>query len=328
MEPLTLVSNLDFGILEVLDRGGKVVQRIEVDQTNLTIGRAYDSDIILDDPYVCPEHVSVLLQGDKLVVEDLDSINGISQNKYHFKGEKLELFSNDTFRIGHTTLRFRSANLPLHSTKIDRHIRHSFWTLKNPFLVISAFIVLLGFIIMEAIFSQTEETENVKILAEAIPAAMTIVGWAGLWALFGKLMIDRMSFFTHLGIFSVANVGFYLTSIVFGYLFYAFGFDSAYSTAFMIAVVAIVIWMLFTHLGYSTKMTSRSMLTVSVVFSLIGAGFYFLQSQVIESEFNYLPSYEVILKSPDFNFVSGDKLENFFTDTQQLKDLLKDSIKK
>lgn len=326
MEQVMPVSRSYSGILEVLDRSGKVVQRMELDQNELKIGRDYDNDLILDDQYVCPRHISVMVQGDKLIVEDRDSINGIFQNKYHFKGEKLTLSSNEAFRIGHTTLRYRSADTALQPTKVDRHIRSSFWSLQNPLLIFLITLILVGFIIMEAVFSQTEETDNVKTLAESIPAVMTIFSWAGLWALFGKLMIDRFSFLTHLGIFSAANVGFYLSSIILGYIFYAFGFDSAFSTSFVIVIASIVIWMIFTHLGYSTRMTSRSMLTFSIVMTLIGTGFYFLQSQVIQSEFNYLPSYEVILKSPDFNFVQGDSLGSFFSDTEKLKKILNEEV--
>ncbi len=326
MEQVISSSSLNHGVIEVLDRGGKVIQRADVDQNALTIGRGYGNDIILDDQYVCLEHVSVNVAEGELFVNDLDSINGISQNKYHFKGKQLKLSSNDSFRIGHTTLRYRSANTLLQPTKIDRHIRSSFWSLHNPTLVFLTALALIGFIIMEAISTQVEEVENVKVLADAIPALMTILSWSGLWALFGKLMIDRFSFVTHLGIFSLANVGFYLCSIILGYICYAFGFDHIFSTIFAISVTLISIWMLYTHFGYSTKMSFRSMLTTSIVLTLIGASFYILQTKVMESEFNYMPSYSVILKSPDYNFVEGDSLEKFFSDTKELKDIVSEAM--
>ncbi len=325
--PVTgLFSENDRGIIEVLDRSGKVVQRADVDQNSLTIGRSYSNDIILDDQYVCPEHVSVNVVEGMLFVNDLNSVNGLSQNKYHFRGEQLKLASNDTFKMGHTTIRYRSASTQLQPTKIDRHLRRSFWSLHNPVLVFLASIILIGFIVFEAIFTQSEETENIKVLAASVPAIITILSWAGVWALFGKLMIDRFSFVTHMGIFSVANIGFYLCSIVLGYICYAFGFDHLYSTIFAIFVSLIAIWMLYTHLGYSTRMSFRSMLTTSVVMTVIGASFYILQSQVMESEFNYMPGYDVILKSPDYNFVEGESLEDFFADTEKLKDRVNEEV--
>ncbi len=70
------------------------------------------------------------------------------------------------------------------------------------------------------------------------------------------------------------------------------------------------------------------MLTTSIVLTLIGASFYILQAQVMESEFNYMPSYDMILKSPDYNFVEGDSLEKFFSDTEELKDLVSEAMNK
>lgn len=321
-------SATSFGILEVLNRSGKVVQRSELVQNTLRIGRSYGNDIILDDNYVCPEHLSIKRHGDDLIVEDLNSINGLFQNKFHIQGDKLTLSANDTFRIGHTTLRYRLSNMPLAVTKIDRHAQHSFWTLKNPWLILLIALIFIGFTAVEAFFAQTEETDSLKILSESISAIFVILSWAGLWALFGKLMVDRASFTTHVGIFSLANIFFSLSSIVLGYIFYAFGFDRAFSTVSILFMAVISIWMLFTHLGYSTKMSTRSILTFSVMLTLIGTGFYFLQMKVIQSDFNFMPSYDVILKSPDFNFVSGESVENFFADTEELKDQLQDALKK
>jgi len=322
MSAQSLVPDSDYGVVEVLDRGGKVVQRTELDQNSLSIGRGYNNDIILDDPYVCLEHVSVKVGDGKLLIDDLDSVNGISQNKYHFRGKQIKLSSNETFRIGHTTLRYRSANTLLQPTKVDLHIRGSFWSLHNPVLVLLAVFVLTSFIFFETIFSQVEETETVKIFADVFPAMVTILGWAGLWALFGKIMIDRISFMTHLGIFSLANIGFYLCSIILGYICYGLGLDNIYTTVFVVSVALITIWMLYTHLSYSTRMSFRSMFVTSIVLTLIGVSFYILNAQVMESEFDSMPRYDVILKSPDFNFVHGDSLESFFTETEELKDFV------
>ncbi len=319
-------SIASFGVLEVLSRSGKVIQRAELDQNTLSIGRSYENDIILDDHYVCPEHLSVIKEGDGLLVEDLNSVNGLFQNKFHINGDRLKVSPNETFRIGHTTLRYRLSDMPITATKVDRHAQNSFWSLQNPWLICLITLIFIGFSGVEAFFAQMEETDNLKLLSELLSGLFVVLSWAGLWALFGKLIVDRASFLTHFGIFSLANILFSLISIILGYLFYAFGFDSALSTVSMLLTACVSIWLLYTHLGYSTKMTRRSMLTFSAVLTFLGIGFYFLQMQVLQSEFNYMPSYDVILKSPDFNFVSGESVDNFFTATDTLKEQLREEI--
>ncbi|GEM_PF-2568797 len=317
----------ELGIIEVLDRYGRVVQRMEISPgETITVGRSYDNDIILDDGYVCPHHVSMIMQGDQLVVKDLESINGISQNKYHFRGETINLASDETFRLGHTTLRYRSATEPLKPTRIDRHLRNSFWTLQNPWLVLIIFTLLMGFILVETLFLQTEKTDSIKTFADSIPIITTIFAWAGLWSLFGKIMIDRFSFWTHTGIFSLANLGFYLSAIILGYLFYAFDLDGAYEPVYVLLVFLIAVWMLYTHLGYSTKYPHRTMLITAVILTLIGAGFYLLETLVADSEFSDTPSYQVLLKAPEFNFVDGEPLDSFFARTEELKKIIDEKV--
>ena len=47
------------GYIEVLDHKGEVSTRFPSIALPVTIGRAYKNQIILDDPFVSPEHVRV-----------------------------------------------------------------------------------------------------------------------------------------------------------------------------------------------------------------------------------------------------------------------------
>ena len=72
-------SMLSEYFLEVVGRNDVVSERVPLDAGSLIIGRAYDCQIIIDDPYVCPRHVKVsLAENGELLIQDLDSINGLS----------------------------------------------------------------------------------------------------------------------------------------------------------------------------------------------------------------------------------------------------------
>ena len=65
-------------IIEILDRFGKVKERHKVSEFPLKIGRSYKNDIIVDDNYVSPEHIEMMLDGDgHILVNDLHSDNGM-----------------------------------------------------------------------------------------------------------------------------------------------------------------------------------------------------------------------------------------------------------
>ena len=64
------------GVIEVMNRSGQVLQRIPWAGKRLTVGRAYDNDIIVGDPYVCPHHLTISNMGGQLQFQDLGSLNG------------------------------------------------------------------------------------------------------------------------------------------------------------------------------------------------------------------------------------------------------------
>ena len=49
-------------------------------QERLSIGRAADNDIVIEDPNVAPHHATVYRENDTVIVEDLDSTSGTCFN--------------------------------------------------------------------------------------------------------------------------------------------------------------------------------------------------------------------------------------------------------
>ncbi len=47
------------GVIELLGRSGLLLQRLPYHGNTIKIGRAYDNDIIVSDPYVCPHHLVI-----------------------------------------------------------------------------------------------------------------------------------------------------------------------------------------------------------------------------------------------------------------------------
>ncbi|HYC15496.1 MAG TPA: FHA domain-containing protein, partial [Stellaceae bacterium] len=64
--------------IEVLGRHRDVVARLRFAGAEIRVGRAYDNDLVLDDPYVAPRHLLIRREtGGALVAEDLGSANGL-----------------------------------------------------------------------------------------------------------------------------------------------------------------------------------------------------------------------------------------------------------
>ena len=107
--------------LEVLDRRGRVAQRVRLDQLPVRIGRGLANDVPIDDPYVCPAHAQVVRDPDgRLVAEDLGSVNGLWAHDPPRRVARVALDTTDTLRVGRTVLRVRSSAAPLAPTLLDR----------------------------------------------------------------------------------------------------------------------------------------------------------------------------------------------------------------
>ena len=72
----------------------------------LTIGRAPDCTLVLDDSYVSQKHARIYARGDGFIVEDLGSTNGTYLNRQRVTSPA-ELRRGDRVKIGKTVLEMR-----------------------------------------------------------------------------------------------------------------------------------------------------------------------------------------------------------------------------
>ena len=100
--------------IDVLSRHGEIAARIRINADEARIGRAFDNDIVVDDPHVAPHHLRIYRGEDgELVAEDMQSLNGLYPEHGAHRVAKLSLAREPGFRIGRTTLRVRDARHPV-----------------------------------------------------------------------------------------------------------------------------------------------------------------------------------------------------------------------
>ncbi len=79
-----------------------VIKEMVLDKDNTTIGRKPDNDIAIDNQAVSGHHAFIKKEDDKILIEDLSSLNGTFLNGQ--KISKAEIFNNDVILIGVHTL--------------------------------------------------------------------------------------------------------------------------------------------------------------------------------------------------------------------------------
>src|SRR5258708_39987342 len=94
--------------VEILSRHRDIAARFRIAGPEVRIGRGYDNDVIVDDPYVAARHLRIFRdERGQLVAEDLGSANGTFLDGGRNRLASLIVAVGQPLPIRQTPLRFR-----------------------------------------------------------------------------------------------------------------------------------------------------------------------------------------------------------------------------
>lgn len=194
---------MDRLIIELLPpHGHGVDKRYVFEDGKATIGRSYSNDIILDDLYVSPQHLTVSRNGTGFYVTDLASENGTQIDEATvLQGQGAKIASGDEICIGKTRLKFV---LPDHPVEPARRM-DTFLALRKFIdrrsVAISFTLLVLGFSIwMSFLEAPTEKFWKTDGL-EAILGFLTSTGfYVSLLGLVCYIKLRKPYFIRHLAV--------------------------------------------------------------------------------------------------------------------------------
>lgn len=256
-------------ILEQLDlRRGAVAQRLVI-APGLTIGRAYDVALVLDDPHVDVRHAQVAIAADGLALEDLGSVNGITL----LSGERtlsVALVPGARFHLGRTAFRVVDGDaglppaLPLPAAGAPRttEFESAFATSSRWYdrrVVQLALILALAVVFgVEMYLSDATRDAGTSGFGGAIGGLMLIAMGAGVWALIARLLGRRARFLPQSAVISAAFLVMFLLSAGLGYLnFLLPGAGGFFSFGESAALTLLGVVTLYVQLGIATALSAR-----------------------------------------------------------------------
>jgi hypothetical protein len=167
-------------------------ERIERDEAR--VGRAFDNDVVVNDPHVAPHHLRVYRAEDgQLVAEDLGTLNGLYPEHGASRVPRLMLKDTPGLRIGRTVLRIHGAEHVVAPEKPLRPPRALRWDLG---LGVGLFLLIL---LLNWLNLTTEPNANV-VLLPMIGLAMALAAWTGLWAVLSRVFFGQAQFALNLRI--------------------------------------------------------------------------------------------------------------------------------
>lgn len=250
--------------IEILNPDGSVKNRHRCDNLPIKIGRAYNNDIILDDPHTAAHHALIERnQLDELVISDQGSINGISLN--HQQEPYFVVDSNNTYRLGRTRIRVRTADYVVTPEQTDETNHH--WEGWLPALV--AILIISVITLFTTWVSDLNERNLSDYLQEIISMLLVALAWSGIWALLGRLFTGHPRFGRQLFITSCTLLAFEFWSWISGTIAYAFSWEplvtfSSHPTVF---IVTFALYFNLTTAGHKRPERLKSYLLALAIFS-------------------------------------------------------------
>ena len=298
--------------IEVLSRDGEVLSRERVDSAEARIGRAFDNDVVVNDPHVAPHHLRVFRGEDgELVAEDLGTVNGLYPEHGARRVPRLGLKGEPGIRIGRTTLRVHDAAHPVAPERPMTPPRaHAKWDVG---LGVGLLVLIL---LLNWLNLTTEPSANVVLLPMiGLAAALTL--WTGLWAILSRIFFGQAQFALHLRIAVTACIAIVLWDLLTETLSFAFAWREVVEYA-ALGAWAILGATCYAHLAAIGPRHMKLVLGLVLALITLGATMQF----VSKSESRELVGQRATLgdlRPPAFRVVPLASADQFFKEAEETR---------
>jgi hypothetical protein len=289
---------------------GHVVYR-PLDASPVTLGRAFDNDIILNDPHIDAHHLRMERDGDAWFARDLNSANGVYMNGKLHHGGRVALKSGDAFRLGRTKIRaYGTDHAVPEPVKIEKENPIFPW-LSKPVNVWACFMLALVIMMGWSFLEIWTDEPGLTLAATAAATVSVIIVWASLWSVAGRLVTRKAGFRNHVGIASlylIAGAFAWYAEIYIDFLTN----ENALSQAVTYGINFILLsLLLYGSLSLSTHLPARRRLSAALFFSAgVSAGAFAL-GLIVAQNFSQQPLYPATLE-PYLSWAASAKTPDAF----------------
>jgi len=179
------VKNL---MVEISDKSGVRLEKVGFSGKTISIGRAWKSDVILQDKFVDPDHLSLTVgEGGMLLLADQTTTNGTVLAGRQLRGQGSVYRLGESIRVGDTRLSFFDQNASVAPTSI----RSSWFLIADKFRSFPSLIVLTLITIALSVFSDwmfaKEPVDISSVLMISAGVFLGIVVWSLVLGFVSKL---------------------------------------------------------------------------------------------------------------------------------------------
>jgi len=193
-------------VIEIVTRNEKVLSLHKFNGERVTIGRAYDNDLVLQEEHVCPQHAEIYQNDEgQLVLHDLSSINGVKDKHNRTLAHEIVVNSGDVFVIGKFHIRVLSTTHPVPEAKKLNVIEDLARNANHWYLALSVAMIFFLWHLIDTYFSAYQEFIWPKMAVKSLVLTLGIAVIPLVVALAARIFKKDVKFFT-IVVFSFLNI--------------------------------------------------------------------------------------------------------------------------
>lgn len=305
--------------IELVGRGSRHFDLLQVSGERITLGRGFDNDIVLSDPHVCAQHAVIEEnENGELLLKDLDSVNGTFTKKHQPVGKSCVVSSGDEFIIGKTHIRIYQRD---HA--VPPSIQLSWVEQLAHMAGKSVFTggVCLFVILMSVFFQYTHEIKEFhtgRELITAVGVLLLITIWPASWMLFARAKKHDARFMAQLSATVVFIILFTLIQKSDEWLAFHFGASlwlDLISVSLYILLALLLIWL---NYYLALFQTSRKRWSYSAALTVLLASFAYVASTFDNDRFNARPVYNTTLYPPSLTVYSAQSVDEYLQNAESI----------
>ena len=313
MDPLAYV--------EMVGRDGRVVARHPITAFPCRVGRAYDNDVIVDDPYVAARHLELAeIAPGRYAFRDLGSRNGTRVVSRGGVVAEAEIGPDDVIRIGHTQLRVRPRDFPV-AQEVDGRRRG--WT-RHPAISVVVALAAAAAISGTLYQSSRDALETASLVSTLFLATAMVLAWSAGWAFAGRMLSGRWNYLAHATVANVAILAYAAVNELAGAAAFALGLAwlRRWDT---LAVAAVFAVQCFRHLRLASRANRRRLAAAALAVSAALVGGWTLLSWLNAREDIATIEYLTDIRPPGMRLASSVPVERFLERAAALRERLDQS---
>lgn len=308
-------------IIEEISRNHKLIHRHKLSRNEVSIGRNYQNDIILTDPHICPQHLSLKYSQGIWHLNDNNSVNGTlldnNQNRRQDAHQQV-INDGDVIILGKSQLRILFSDHKVSETIALSPFESLIDLIRHPiavFISLAVFMLIAGNI---SYLNQQVETNISQLFVSAVSMSLLFSLWPAGVALVSHLTKNEPRLFAQFGISFVFFILMWFSDL----LEEIVAFNSASNSvlglfiALLPLLLAFSLFWLNSYIGFHMSAKRRIVVAISITALLFG-GAYLLQYSK-KREFNPHPNYNATIMAPVFLIAPSNSVDNFIKQSNNL----------